>query len=190
MKKYIKALPIIFYPYIYMIYFLGYFLVASNSSGQNKTSEIFLIVLLVLAVVCNLYSFITSFSFIHSAKKGKYSAKQLTKLNMIIKTVQIPAYIIHFCLGLLGLIMSVWGIPIILWAIFIDFITIVLSGVVGISANIGAKKENILSSGQAVLFSILGFVYCVDVFISILLYIRVKRKIIKNQLNPDLQIEK
>ena len=180
MKRLYKALPIILYPYIYMFCLLGYFLAMSNSPDEYKTSNTFLIVLIFIAVICNLYSFITSFSFIFSAKKGKYTGKELAKLNMIIKVVQIPAYIIHFCLGLLGLIMSVWGIPIILWAIFIDFITIVLSGTVGISAAISAQKENTLSTGQAVLFSILGFVYCVDVFISIFLFIRVKRENKKN----------
>ena len=48
------------------------------------------------------------------------TAGQAARMNLIIKGIQIPAYIMHFILGFIGLAMSVWGIGFLLWAVLID----------------------------------------------------------------------
>ena len=159
-----------------MLCFVGFYITMKKSSNPTEILFTLIIILLVMAVAFNLYSFITAIRILVSASKGKYSAAQLAKLNMTVKLVHIPAYIIHFCLAILGFFLSVWGIAVILWVIFIDLVTISLSGIVGIGANIRAKKENRISAGRSVLYSILGFVYCVDVVVSIILNRKVKKE--------------
>ena len=103
---------------------------------------------------------------------------------MIIKLVQIPAYILHFLLGALGCLASVWGIGIIAWAVLIDLLTIAQSGVFGICAytNGAAKKE--LPIWMGVVFSMLSFIYCIDVVISVYAFIRLRMS--ERKKNIDL----
>ena len=109
------------------------------------------------------------------AVKGNYNAIELVKMNMIIKLVHIPAYIIHFLLGMLGLLASVWGIGFILWAIIIDLVTIGLTGMVGISACICCRKEGLLTKSMSLLYAFSSFIYCVDVVSAIVFFVKVKK---------------
>lgn len=43
---------------------------------------------------------------------------------MIVKLAHIPAYIIHFCMGFAGTVMSLWGMPFVLLAVVIDLLRI------------------------------------------------------------------
>lgn len=176
MRKTLKALPIIIYPYVYMICLGIYFLIVTHSADVEKTTVASIIALAAAALVYNAYSFFAAFYLIFAAAKGKYGASGLSKLNMTVKLVQIPAYIIHFALALIGFLMSVWGIPVIIWAIVIDFVSISLSGIVGVAASIAGRKESALTTAQSVWFAIGGFVYCVDVAIAIVMRVIVKRK--------------
>ena len=97
-------------------------------------------------------------------------------MNLIIKGIQIPAYIMHFILGFLGLAMSVWGIGIVLWAILIDLLTILLTGISSIGCSIRMRKEGILSTAAAILMGIGCFVYCADVVIAIVYTVKARKK--------------
>ena len=122
--KYLKMIPVIIYPYIYVV-ILAVFLVFLNvlPSDYNDAASLGL---LIVAVIYNLYSFVIVVVNAVQCAKGKMTARQSARMNLIIKSIQIPAYIIHFILGFIGLAMSVWGIGIILWAILIDLLTILL----------------------------------------------------------------
>ena len=109
------------------------------------------------------------------AAKGKYKAVSLARMNMIIKLVHIPAYLLHFAIGIMGLLLGIFGFGFIFWAILIDLLTIGLSGMNGISACISARKEGLLSKGMTVLFAITNFIYCVDVLCAILIYDKLKK---------------
>ena len=131
--------------------------------------------LLIVAVIYNLYSFVIVVVNAVQCAKGKMTARQSARMNLIIKSIQIPAYIIHFILGFIGLAMSVWGIGIILWAILIDLLTILLTGISSIGCSIRMRKEGLLSTAAAILMGIGCFVYCVDVVIAIA-YVVIARK--------------
>ena len=94
----------------------------------------------------------------------------------MIKLAHIPAYVFHFSLGILGLVASVWGIGLILWAILIDFLTIILSGTVGLSASLCARREGLLTEGEAIAYAVLSFVYCADVAAAIVFCEKLKKR--------------
>lgn len=97
------------------------------------------------------------------------------KKHLKMLPVMIPAYVIHFILGMLGLMMSIWGIGFILWAVVIDLITIFLTGLVGMSAAICSCKDKVLSKKGAVWYSFLSFIYCIDVITALVGFFIVRK---------------
>ena len=97
-------------------------------------------------------------------------------MNLIIKGIQIPAYIMHFILGFIGLAMSVWGIGFLLWAVLIDLLTILLTGISSIGCSIRMRKERLVSLPGAIFMGIGCFIYCVDVAIAIVYVVKARKK--------------
>ena len=108
--------------------------------------------------------------------KGHVLPEKLAKLNMIIKLVHIPAYIIHFVLGMLGTLASIWGIGFVLWAIIIDLITIALSGTHMLSCVIGIIKQKGANTAISVVAAVLSYIYCIDVLVAILYYVYIRNR--------------
>lgn len=172
--KYLKMIPVIIYPYIYVV-ILAVFLMFLNvlPSDFNDAASLGLFI---VAVIYNLYSFIIVIVNAVQCAKGKMTARQSARMNLIIKGIQIPAYIMHFILGFIGLAMSVWGIGFVLWAILIDLLTILLTGISSIGCSIRMRKEGILSTAAAILMGIGCFIYCVDVVIAIVYVVKARKK--------------
>lgn len=89
--------------------------------------------------------------------------------NMIIKLVQIPAYILLFLVGVV-FAMFVFTIFITFSIILIDVMAISLSGINGVFVVCKCGKTGLLKVDGAVLFSLSQFVFCVDVVCAVLLY--------------------
>ena len=172
--KYLKMIPVIIYPYIYVV-ILAVFLVFLNvlPSDYNDATSLGL---LIVAVIYNLYSFVIVVVNAVQCAKGKMTARQSARMNLIIKGIQIPAYIMHFILGFIGLAMSVWGIGFLLWAVLIDLLTILLTGISSIGCSIRMRKERLVSLPGAIFMGIGCFIYCVDVAIAIVYVVKARKK--------------
>lgn len=97
------------------------------------------------------------------------------KQNLTIKCVQIPAYVLNFAIAIIGVMMSVFGLPMIAWAIAIDFLSIVLTGVSAIGCARTLYKEGKIDRTSAIWTTIGSFVYCADVVIAIVWYCKGKK---------------
>ena len=97
------------------------------------------------------------------------------KQNLTIKCVQIPAYVLNFAIAMIGVMMSVFGLPMIAWAIAIDFLSIVLTGVSAIGCGRTLYKEGKIDRTAAIWTTIGSFVYCADVVIAIVWYCKGKK---------------
>lgn len=97
------------------------------------------------------------------------------KQNLTIKCVQIPAYVLNFAIAIIGVMMSVFGLPMIAWAIAIDFLSIVLTGVSAIGCGRTLYKEGKIDQTSAIWTTIGSFVYCADVVIAIVWYCKGKK---------------
>ena len=172
--KYLKMIPVILYPYIY-IFILAVFRGFMDALPSDYNT--FAVVgLLLVAVIYNLYCFVIVIVNAVQGARGKMTAREAARMNLIIKAVQIPAYILHFIMGLIGMALSVWGIGIILWALLIDFLTILLTGISSIGCSIRMRKEGLLSSTAATLMGIGSFIYCADVVIAIVYMVKARKK--------------
>ena len=108
------------------------------------------------------------------------SAARSAKRNMIIKLIHIPAYLFHFILGLAGTLMSVWGIGIVMFAVVIDAVTIILSGI----QAAGCAARNGTGKALSVICGIGSFIYCADIIIAVYMYINAKRRGVENAVHP------
>lgn len=189
MKKYLSIIPLILYPYAYLIWIIG-FLFTGLTLDEIIGIDAIMIIFGVIFIIYNIYIFfIIIFNFVQ-AIKGKYSAYQLAKMNLLIKGLQIPAYLFHFGLGLIGLVMSVWGIGFIIVAVVVDFLTIALTGLNALGCAIRMKKENKASTVVAVFTGMYSFVFCIDVVIAVVLFVMMHKDSVKEKIkSKELLIE-
>lgn len=111
------------------------------------------------------------------------SAARSAKRNMIIKLIHIPAYLFHFILGLAGTLMSVWGIGIVMFAVVIDAVTIILSGIQAAGCAVCAARNG-TGKALSVICGIGSFIYCADIIIAVYMYINAKRRGVENAVHP------
>lgn len=186
MKKYIKMLPVILYPYMYVIFLIGLFL---TSKISEDIAEKGIDNLNVIALIYNVYCFVIVIINAVCMVKGSMTTTEVARMNLIIKCVQIPAYITHFILGLVGFFLGIWGIGLLLWAIFIDVATICFTGINSIGCSIRMYKDKVFSRCKSIFMGIGCFLFCIDIAIAIIYYIKaisVERHWVKN--NKKLSI--
>lgn len=168
MKKYIKMLPLILYPYAYLLLFLTFFLAGDAFEWiEHNITENFVIILI------QAYHIIVLIDAIYGAvgvARSDDTPKQAAHMNLLIKGLHIPAYIFHFILGLAGCVMSIWGIGFIVFAIVIDVLTIAFTGIHAMGCMIKLKKSGVLSTVKTVFAVIGSFIFCVDVVIAIVAF--------------------
>ena len=128
-----------------------------------------LILLYIIALVCSIIIFITSIVF-------QRSSQQLLHINMIIKIIHIPAYILIFLFGLLCLL-TIFSAGITIVLMILDIMTIFLTGLIGLVGIIRSVIENKLSKKTAIIYAIFQFIFCVDVISSIIIYKKIKKSI-------------
>ena len=169
-------LPILLYPYLYMI-ILSVAPLVADAAPESISSKINIydpVNALITVVIVHVLVILSHMSFIVNAVKGNYTGKDLALLTMVCKLVHIPAFILHFLFGTLGVFASVWGIGFIAWAIIIDLLTIFQTGIMSITTAVKCGKEKVLSTSCSAIFSVLGFIYCVDVASSVYVFIKTK----------------
>ena len=87
MKKYLKLLPLILYPYMYLILFI-IFLIINNISGGNAGIENGFFIGIILLIVYNIYVLCISVYNAVITAKNNCKASEAAKINLIIKGSQ------------------------------------------------------------------------------------------------------
>lgn len=177
--KYLKMLPVIVYPYLYMVAILVVFIVGvieDNSTQSYDYTMLAMVISIIMSfVITGLCFIISTFNSIRSGNNA-YGLLFPVKINFLIKLIQIPAYIINFIFGIIGILMSIWGIGIVALMLVVDLLTILISGINNIGACINLYKNKVLSKEECIIFALLSFIYIVDVGVAIYLFILLKRK--------------
>lgn len=169
MKKYLRMLPVILFPYFYII-IIFVAIAISNTFDISEGAEIW-IGIIVLYV---LLSFLIAIVNAVQTAKMKGGVGDAVKINAVVKLVQIPAYIFHFLLGVLGLLMGIFGIGFWLFAIFIDLVTIILTGISAVGCAIRMYKDGYIKLCTSIFMGIGSFMFCIDVVIAILYIVMLK----------------
>ena len=168
MKRY---LPIILFPYTIIIALASLF---SNFIMETVFKNNIFLVLLVLL----LFYIIALISAIIVSIKNlvlKRSAQELLRMNMIIKLIHIPAYLLIFFAGMI-FFLTIFTFAISILLMILTGMSIILSGLIGLSSIIRGLREHKLTKKKAIIHSILQFIFCADIISSIIIYRSVKTR--------------
>lgn len=161
-------LPIVLYPYGYMIAILMVFLTDGKSDGLSAA--------ILVGVFLILHPLVWAMLITNFRTMSVVDSKKLATLNMAVKLAHIPAYIVHFLLGVFGALASVWGIGFFVFAVSIDLITIGISGTFSLATVISLYKQKRISKLLAIVAGILSYIYCVDVIVAIIVKVVSSKK--------------
>lgn len=137
----------------------------SNIISMLVALLLFIILSVTLSVVC----------FVMSIRK-KWDALSLAKTAMLIKLLQIPAYILIFVLGV-ALALTIFTILFTFVLAIIDIITLTLTGLITVSSVINAARDGIIEFKKSLWVVILQFFFCADVVAAIVFYVLMKKKL-------------
>lgn len=170
MKKILLLLPTILFPYFLLF---TMFCIFTGFLMEELFNNFFLYILIymffyfIFALVCNIIYISLSF-------KKKWDKKEVLKINMIIKIVQIPAYIAIFVLGLIFML-TLFTIGFSIFFVIYDCLAIFLTGIIGVSAIISLKGENQKITTFYFVNVFLQFIFCLDVISAIVVYASIDR---------------
>ena len=133
---------------------------------------IYLLLTIALGIAC---FFISTFKFCDELSTAKTA--------MLIKLIQIPAYIVIFVLGV-AMTIAIWTIPFTIALFWIDCLCLFLTSLPVISSIICAVRHGTMKFQEVIWVIILQFVFCADVVASIIYYKRLKEA----TLNADQKI--
>ncbi|HBV84846.1 MAG: hypothetical protein OSJ73_03295 [Lachnospiraceae bacterium] len=106
---------------------------------------------------------------------NKMDVIEATKIIMIIKIIQIPAYLFIFVAGVMCLF-TIFTVGISFVLLILDGASIILSGLIGVFVVRRCYADRILTNTEMVIHSILQFVFCLDVVSAIIVFRKVKTK--------------
>lgn len=178
MKKLIPFYITAIVPYILILATIAVFTNSfSYISDNNSVTQYLFDSTLIFVFASYFISVVIScITFIVSIIK-KWDAKKLLFANMIVKVIQIPAYIAIFAMGVCSLItIFTFPVAIIFW--MLDCVSVFSSGLIGMSGAIRGKCEKKFKTGFTVVSSVLSYIFCVDVVMAVIMYIKAKKKII------------
>lgn len=168
--KYILSFPIILFPYtiIGAIYCItsGFLM---ESLFQNTVYSLFLWIILFALIAHGITLVMSAFFLIK-----KSNARNIAKLNMIVKLSQILAYIGIFIVGVICLI-SVWGILLVIWFVVFNVWSITMTGTIGSVAVYRSYQEGKISKKMSVVYALCQFIFCLDIVACIMLYRETKK---------------
>lgn len=103
------------------------------------------------------------------ARTGCFHATDLARTNMIVKLIQIPAYIFIFIIGILCTVM-IFTIGITFVLMLMDALSIGLTGLFAVAAFQNLNREGLITRKTQIIYSIASFLFCVDVIIAVIGY--------------------
>lgn len=97
------------------------------------------------------------------------------KAALILKLVQIPAYIGIFGLGLMCML-TIFTVPVILVLSALDFVSLCICAVISLPAIIKCRTSQMISKPTFVISSIFQFVFCLDIISTFAVYVKIKNR--------------
>ncbi len=164
MKK-LLLIPTAVFPYSFCAC-LAYGFGSGHFSGDLIITALGILCLLcfILAIICNIVFMILS---------RKQDSKELLKATLILKMIHIPSYILIFILGLLMGIMFFMTFPFIIFLVFIDCITLFLSGMIAVWALVKSIKQDAVIS---IVTLICQFFFCADIISLFVMYFIIRKR--------------
>jgi hypothetical protein len=175
-KLFLLSIPTLLSPYIAIFTLAVVFLSTKVKLFEAIMESIFqnngllliaalVIYFLLTFALCIATFFISTFKF--------RDAISMAKTAMLIKLMQIPAYVVIFVLGL-GAMLGIMTIPFAIALFWIDCLCLFLTGLPVLSSIICALRQGTIKFRDVIWVIILQFVFCADVVAAIIYYKRLK----------------
>lgn len=169
MKKIIWLLPGILYPYCMLLFLYGIF----TGHADDFFPSITIIDILLCLGALFLIAAIGNIIFIARHLAGKYRAADLPFINLLVKLIHIPAYLLIFALGILCMI-TIFTMGFSLFFVFFDCLTICLSGMTGLLTVWTLCHGGKCTKQFMILHGLLQFIFVADVISAVIIYRRAK----------------
>ena len=132
-----------------------------------------LLLFLVPTLILLVSGFLIAASSLKNSPMSRSESVALMKTQMIMRFVQIPGYILILVISLLFLLF-VFTIGFSIYFLILDTASIMITGLLSIPVYSSLHRNGLIGQKQAVCYSILSFVFCADVVVSIICYRQVK----------------
>ena len=105
-----------------------------------------------------------------------WSALSLAKTAMIVKLIQVPAYILTFILGAV-LAITLFTIPFAIGLFLLDGLTLILTGLLVAAAAVNAVRQGINKRNEVLPLLMLQLFFCLDVAAAIIFFVRLRNRL-------------
>ena len=126
----------------------------------------FFICCLIVAVISIVYSILSIYN--------EWDPLSIAKTAMIVKLIQLPAYIMIFIVGAF-LILTIFTIFFSIGLFLFDCLSLFITGILVVSAVVNSEKKGVFKAKQVIWVIIMQFIFCLDVISSIVFYIKLKK---------------
>lgn len=168
-NSYLSLLLVILFPYLILLALICIF---TQNIVMEKIFQNNVLYLILVLIVFYIIAFISAIVVSIRNIILKQNPQTLLKMNMIIKLIHVPAYVLIFFAGLLS-VLTIFTMGFSIAFFVLDCMTIFLTGIIGLFGLIRSLIENKLPQKTVIFYSILQFVFCFDVISSILIYKKV-----------------
>ena len=182
LKKYRKLIPTLIYPYSVALFFLVMFFLRDENMYREILGCGVEIIFLMIIIVFPFIGLIGNLRIHYQIKKEQWNYMELLEVNMIIKCIQIPAYVVIFLFGI-AFLLTIFTFAFSFILVILDCFGVFLSGMVACIAIKRTVSEGALNKGIGFLCKIGSFIFCLDVIVAIVLYITKRDKAKKNDIN-------
>ena len=176
-KRFLLLLPSLLIPYIAILTIAIIFFASDVPSAKAIMENVFqgnalllsaaAFILILAAAACTVIAFALSMA-------QKWDPLSLAKTVMIIKLLQIPAFVLIFVVSILFML-TIFTIPFALVLFLVDYIALISTGLLNISAIVTGARNGDVSFRKNIWVAILQFVFCADVVASVIFYINLKK---------------
>lgn len=184
-------LPTILLPYMTLLMLAMVLLSTKIPAFEYVLERVFRengLYMLAALLVFFLIAVVLSITYFALSIRKKWDPVALSKYAMIIKWVQTPAYIVIFVLGFF-LMITLFTIPFALMFVFVDCLTLFLTGLLTMSAALNAVRQGIFQTKEVLWVVILQFVFCADVVAATVFYAKLRKKAELEKNNQFFQKE-
>lgn len=172
-------------PYLFFVYlwFMAYVIHVESDEAILRCD--------IYYFVCVGVNFLLNFINLIFMKKTANSEKELAFWCMLIKLLHIPYYVFMFVVCIISLLLVMTPIifmifvaPMVVISVLIsDYILTIISSSYGFFAISKARKLKLITKVECVIYTILLCIFCTDVIVSIILYIRIKKSLNSKSLS-------
>ena len=166
-----KCIPILLAIWPYLV--LGILGILPNDENFNYG--------LAVLLVCVVTAIVYIMNVIHACGGKMQDAKGLAFVDMVIKLIHIPFYLIVFLIGLVAFVLMVVPVfafiapALAIMLAIIDFFLMLTSSSYGISALIRARKSGMISTTFMVVHMIMHLCFVLDIISVIIVFIKLRK---------------